>query len=111
MAVADFAGAIIGSQGGFLREGNVTLFIVIDNTRLDEVLSLIRISAEFYLGLTWKAPKAWGMARLTVEVEIAFFSTSVSLEVERQFAGGSADPPFSALVAPDDWETYLTAFA
>jgi hypothetical protein len=76
-----------------------------------EVLSLIRISAEFYLGLTWKAPKAWGMARLTVEVEIAFFSTSVSLEVERQFAGGSADPPFSALVAPDDWETYLAAFA
>jgi hypothetical protein len=76
-----------------------------------EVLSLIRISAEFYLGLTWKAPKAWGMARLTVEVEIAFFSTSVSLEVERQFAGGSADPPFSALVAPDDWKTYLAAFA
>ena len=29
----------IGSQGGFLREGNVTLFIVIDNTRLDEVLA------------------------------------------------------------------------
>ena len=76
-----------------------------------EVLSLIRISAEFYLGLTWKAPKAWGMARLTVEVEIAFFSTSVSLEVERQFAGGSADPAFDALVAPEDWETYLAAFA
>jgi uncharacterized protein YaaQ len=32
----------IGSQGGFLREGNVTLFIVIDDTRLDEVLALIR---------------------------------------------------------------------
>ena len=51
------------------------------------------------------------MARLTVEVEIAFFSKSVSLEVERQFSGTSADPPFSALVAPDDWETYLAAFA
>ena len=76
-----------------------------------EVLSLIRISAEFYLGLTWKDPKAWGMARLTVEVEVAFFSTSVSLEVERQFSGSSADPPFSALVSPDDWETYLAAFA
>ncbi len=32
----------IGSQGGFLREGNVTLFMVLENTRVDEVLGLIR---------------------------------------------------------------------
>ena len=32
----------IGSQGGFLREGNVTLFIVIEDERLDEVLQLVR---------------------------------------------------------------------
>ena len=32
----------IGSQGGFLREGNVTLFIVIDESRVDEVLQLVR---------------------------------------------------------------------
>ena len=32
----------ISSQGGFLREGNVTLFIVIDDSRVDEVLQLIR---------------------------------------------------------------------
>jgi hypothetical protein len=76
-----------------------------------EVLSLIRISAEFYLGLTWNDPRAWGIARLIVEIEIAFFSTSVTLMVERQFAGGSAHVPFSALVAPNDWETYLDAFA
>jgi hypothetical protein len=31
--------------------------------------------------------------------------------VERQCAGGAAHVPFSALVAPNDWETYLDAFA
>ncbi len=32
----------VSSQGGFLREGNVTLFIVVDDTQVDEVLQLIR---------------------------------------------------------------------
>ena len=32
----------ISSQGGFLREGNVTLFIVIDDQQVEEVLQLVR---------------------------------------------------------------------
>ena len=32
----------VSSQGGFLREGNVTLFIVAEDTRVGEVLNLIR---------------------------------------------------------------------
>lgn len=32
----------VSSQGGFLREGNVTLFIVVDDARVDDVLQLIR---------------------------------------------------------------------
>lgn len=32
----------VSSQGGFLREGNVTLFIVVDDARVDEVLQLVR---------------------------------------------------------------------
>lgn len=32
----------ISSQGGFLREGNVTLFIVVDDSRVEEVLGLVR---------------------------------------------------------------------
>ena len=32
----------VSSQGGFLREGNVTLFMVIDDERLEEVLQLVR---------------------------------------------------------------------
>lgn len=78
-----------------------------------EVLSLIRISAEFYLGFTWKVEtkKVWGLARLTVEVELAFFSKSVSLEVERQFSGTSADPLFSEMMNESEWTEYVQAFA
>ena len=32
----------VSSQGGFLREGNVTLFIVIEDQRVEEVLRLVR---------------------------------------------------------------------
>jgi uncharacterized protein YaaQ len=32
----------VSSQGGFLREGNVTLFIVIEDGRLNEVLQHVR---------------------------------------------------------------------
>jgi uncharacterized protein YaaQ len=32
----------ISSQGGFLREGNVTLFIVVDDARVEEVRQLVR---------------------------------------------------------------------
>ncbi|HZB95123.1 MAG TPA: cyclic-di-AMP receptor [Herpetosiphonaceae bacterium] len=32
----------VSSQGGFLREGNVTLFIVADDARVREILNLIR---------------------------------------------------------------------
>lgn len=32
----------VSSQGGFLREGNVTLFIVVDDSRVEEVLGLVR---------------------------------------------------------------------
>ena len=75
-----------------------------------EVLALVSISVEFYLGLTWKDPKAWGLARLTVDVEIAFFSKSITLEVERQFSGGTADPSFAELMTLQDWANYRSAF-
>jgi hypothetical protein len=62
------------------------------------VLGIITISAEFYLGLTYESAgnRCWGQAKLTVEIEILFFSFSVTLTVEREFAnsgGGSAYLP------------------
>ena len=35
----------IGSTGGFLRAGNTTLILGVDDTRLDEVLEIIRAKA------------------------------------------------------------------
>jgi hypothetical protein len=55
------------------------------------------------------AGSMWGQASLTVKIEILFFSTSVSVKMERKFAG--SDPTFHQLVAPTDWARYCAAFA
>lgn len=78
-----------------------------------EVLGLISISCEFYLGLNYQpSPKRlWGEATLTVEVSVAFFSKSVDLTVQREFA--SSPPPSFEDVVPElkDWTDYCEAFA
>ncbi|MEM7546211.1 MAG: hypothetical protein AAF367_11795 [Pseudomonadota bacterium] len=80
------------------------------------VLGLITVSVTFYLALSYH--KAGGMAelrgtaKLTIEIEILFFSTSVTLLVERRFAGSPADPKFIDFI-PDQatWNRYAAAFA
>jgi len=88
-----------------------------------EVLGLISISLEFYLGFTYRSKdggggEVWGQASLKVTIEIAFFSTSVTLTVERRFAGAAGDPTFQDVMPlspgtgePDDWYAYCAAFA
>lgn len=80
-----------------------------------EVLCIISISVEFYLALTYKNQGTQtvlrGVARLTVTVEIAFFSKDVTLEVERTFAGSAGDPTFGDLMGSADWDRYCNAFA
>ncbi|WP_127127347.1 hypothetical protein [Georgenia sp. SYP-B2076] len=80
-----------------------------------EVLGLISVSLEFYLAFTYRKKPAgsevWGQASLTVSVRVAFFSTSVSLSVERRFAGSDGDPSFADTVTPAEWAGYLQAFA
>jgi len=44
-----------------------------------------------------------------VKIEILFFSISVSVSIEREFAG--SDPKFRQMLTPADWETYADAFA
>jgi hypothetical protein len=55
-----------------------------------EILGIITLSIEFYLGMTFQKPpnELWGQATLTVKIEILFFSASVELSVERRLAGG-----------------------
>ncbi len=80
------------------------------------VLGIITVSLEFYLGLTYANKLAaqhpgtlWGQAKLTVKIEILFFSTSVSISMEREFAG--SDPTFHEMVDADQWALYCDAFA
>ena len=87
-----------------------------------DVLGLISVSIELYLELTYETStgKAVGRAKLTIEIEIAFFSTSVSISCEKKFAGSAGDPTFVAVMglppgappgATRPWDTYCRAFA
>ena len=80
------------------------------------VLGLITVSVELYVGLGFESDKAkphgghlYGTASLTVKIKIVFFSTSVSVSIEREFAG--SDPTFIETVSPGDWAEYCGAFA
>jgi hypothetical protein len=77
-----------------------------------EVLGIITITVELYLGFTYLDPgKAYGKASVSVTVEILFFSASVTLTVERKIGGGS-DPTFLDNVPTQAvWDTYCDAFA
>jgi hypothetical protein len=76
-----------------------------------EVLGMVTVSVEFYLALNYEPPRVWGEASVTVEVEVLFFSASVSLSVRREFAGGSSDLPFHEMISLPEWDNYLAAFA
>jgi hypothetical protein len=79
------------------------------------VLGIVRVSVEFNLSFTYLGDpknKAYGRATLTICIEVALFSKTVELTVERQFGGSSADPTFGQLItSPDVWEQYALAFA
>jgi hypothetical protein len=80
------------------------------------VLGLITVSITFHLSLSYHKTTGMselrGQAKLIVEIEILFFSTSVTLKVERRFAGSDADPKFLDFI-PDQatWDRYAAAFA
>jgi hypothetical protein len=60
------------------------------------------------------APKkaAYGRATLTVCVEVACFSKSVELTVERSFGSEGGDPTFGQLMdTPQAWALYANAYA
>jgi hypothetical protein len=78
------------------------------------VLGLVSVSVEFYLCFTYivQKKKAYGRATLTVCVEIACFSKSVELTVERSFGGSGGDPTFAQLIeSPQIWAEYADVYA
>jgi hypothetical protein len=82
------------------------------------VLGLITVSVEFYLGFTYYFPiagppavpcKIAGEASVTVEVDVLFFSASVSLSFRREFSDPTIS--FADVIGPADWDEYCDAFA
>lgn len=89
--------------GGYLRLGGAV-----------SVLGIITVSVEFNLSFTYDSlsKKVTGRATLTVNVEVAFFSKSVELSVERSFGRDGGDPAFGDLIhTPTVWAEYADAFA
>jgi len=77
-----------------------------------DVLGLISVSVEFYLGFTYyfgPPCKIAGEATVTIEIDILFFSVSVQASLRREFS----DPviSFSDLIGPADWDYYCDSFA
>jgi hypothetical protein len=77
------------------------------------VLGIITISADFYMQLSFQPEtgKIHGRASLTIGIKVLFFSKSVTLSVERTFAGSAGDPTFTDCFELEDWQEYCDAFA
>lgn len=79
------------------------------------VLGLISASLTFNLQIAYLKANGesvvWGEATLEIEIEILFFSMSVSVKCRREFAGSQSDPKFIDLVPDEDtWAAYCEAF-
>jgi len=112
------SGSVSVMAGVYLRleaaKGSLTGYLRIRGEV--DVLGLISASIEMYMGLTYEfgSGKVVGRAKITVEVEVLFFSASVSISCERKFAGSAGDPTLADVMGPyaDDgpWVEYCRAF-
>ncbi|MGE2714431.1 LysM peptidoglycan-binding domain-containing protein [Mycolicibacterium litorale] len=82
-----------------------------------EVLGIASASITLELSLRYDTDtgKLVGRASLTVEIEVAFFSASVEIVVERRLAGSKGDPSLKDVMPPDEggeqlWNQYYAAF-
>lgn len=96
-------------QGNDTEESELTGYVRAGGSL--QVLGLVAISMEFYLGLTYSKPKAWGEAQVTVKVEVLMFSKSVTVTMRREFAGSSNLLTFGEMMPVEQWQTYCGAFA
>jgi len=80
-----------------------------------EVLGLIHVSVEFYLGLTFTKVGdtegiVSGVATLSIRVEVLMLSKSVSVTVRKEIGSG-VDPSFGEQISAGHWNDYCAAFA
>jgi hypothetical protein len=80
-----------------------------------DILGIISMSIEFYMGLTYEIKdghkKVYGDATVTAEIHVLFFSASVEMHAHRQFGGQDGDPTFAQQFSAPDWSLYCDAFA
>jgi hypothetical protein len=91
-----------------LLEGYIRLFGSL------EILHIVTISVEFYLGLSYDGRNATGTASLTVMVRVLMFSKSVTLTVTRSISTTDSIlglRAFAPAVTQDQWTEYCKAFA
>jgi hypothetical protein len=84
-----------------------------------EALGLVSVSIELYLEMRYESAsgKCVGTATINLEIDVAMFSTTISISCTKKFAGANGDPTLAELldVASDatsaDWNAYCDAFA
>ena len=114
------SGSISASIGVYIRlegkKGSLTGYFRLRGEV--DVLGLISASIELYMELVYQfdTGKMLGRATITVEVDVLFFSGSVRISAERQFAGSNGDPSFREILGAEDgtspaWAHYCHAFA
>ena len=84
-----------------------------------EALGIVSVCIELYLEMLYESGshKCIGTATISVEIDVALFSTTIKISCTKTFAGAGPDPTLAELydVQPDatseDWNTYCAAFA
>jgi hypothetical protein len=84
-----------------------------------EALGIVSVSIELYLEMRYESAsgKCTGTATLSIEIEVALFSTTIEISATKKFAGSGPDPTLAELldVQPDatseHWNAYCEAFA
>ena len=83
------------------------------------VLGIISVCIELYLELRYETAsgKCVGTATISIEIDLALFSKTVSVTCTKKFAGANADPTLRELYdvtsqnTSADWDMYCAAFA
>jgi hypothetical protein len=84
-----------------------------------EALGIVSVAIELYLEMRYESAgnKCAGTASLSIEIEVALFSTTIEISCTKKFAGSGKDPTLAELldVQPDatsvHWNAYCEAFA
>ncbi|MCC7076896.1 MAG: hypothetical protein IT198_07195 [Acidimicrobiia bacterium] len=82
------------------------------------VLGIVSVTLDVYLAFQFlhkggppERNIVTGRAKCTLKVEIAFFSISVSVDIQQSFGGDPNDPTFAQAISAGAWAEYAAAFA